>query len=78
MIISKDEILNVHVPASSDTVSEPEIRLVDVERKHILKILQTTGWRIKGQNGAAELLDLHPATLYSKMKRLGIQKPAQS
>ena len=77
MIISKDEVLNVRVPALPDTVSEPEIKIVDVERKHILKILQNTGWRIKGQSGAAELLGLHPATLYSKMKRLGIQRPAQ-
>ena len=77
MIISKDEVLNVRMPALSDTVSEPEIKLVDAERKHILKILQNTGWRIKGQSGAAELLGLHPATLYSKMKRLGIQRPAQ-
>ncbi|UCE55032.1 MAG: sigma 54-interacting transcriptional regulator [Desulfobacterales bacterium] len=77
MIISKDEVLNVRVPTLSDLITEPEIKLVDVERKHILKILQNTGWRIKGQNGAAELLGLHPATLYSKMKRLGIQRPAQ-
>ncbi len=76
MIISKDKVLNVRVPTLSDIVSEPEIKLVDVERKHILKILQNTGWRIKGQNGAAELLGLHPATLYSKMKRLEIQRPA--
>jgi PAS domain S-box-containing protein len=76
MIISKDDVLNVRVPALSDLITEPEIKLVDVERKHILKILQNTGWRIKGQNGAAELLGLHPATLYSKMKRLGIQRPA--
>jgi transcriptional regulator with GAF, ATPase, and Fis domain len=78
MIISKDEVLNVRVPTLSDLITEPEIKLVDVERKHIFKILQNTGWRIKGQNGAAELLGLHPATLYSKMKRLGIQRPAQS
>ncbi len=76
MIISKDEVLKVRVPDLSDSVKEPEIKLFDVERKHILKILHITGWRIKGQNGAAELLGLHPATLYSKMKRLGIQRPA--
>ena len=76
MIISKGEVLNARVPTLSDLVMEPEIKLVDVERNHILKVLQNTGWRIKGQNGAAELLGLHPATLYSKMKRLEIQRPA--
>jgi PAS domain S-box-containing protein len=74
MIISKDEVLNIRVPTLSDLVTEPEIKLVDVERNHILKILQNTGWRIKGRNGAAELLGLHPATLYSRMKRLGIER----
>lgn len=76
MILSKDEVLNVRVPTLSDLVLEPEIKLVDVERNHILKVLQNTGWQIKGQNGAAKLLGLHPATLYSKMKRLEIQRPA--
>lgn len=76
MIVSKGKVLNIRLPALSDLVMEPEIKLVDVERKHILKILESTGWRIKGRNGAAGLLDLHPATLYSKMKRLEIQRPS--
>jgi DNA-binding NtrC family response regulator len=74
MIITKNEVLNIRMPTLSDLVAEPETKLVDVERNHILKILQNTGWRIKGQNGAAELLGLHPATLYSRMKRLGIER----
>ena len=75
MIISKDDVLNVRVPTLPDLVTNTEIKLSEVERKHILKILHNTGWRIKGQNGAAKLLGLHPATLYSKMKRLGIKRP---
>jgi formate hydrogenlyase transcriptional activator len=48
--------------------------LSDVEREHILKILNQTSWKIEGQNGAAELLGLKPSTLRSRMKKLGIQK----
>jgi transcriptional regulator of acetoin/glycerol metabolism len=75
MIISKGAILIIRLPALSDLAVEPEIKLVDVERNHIVNILESTGWRIKGQNGAAKLLGLHPATLYSRMKRLGIERP---
>ena len=50
--------------------------LEDVERDHICAILDETGWKIQGKNSTAEILDLHPNTLRSRMKRLGIAKPA--
>ena len=31
-------------------------------------------WKVSGTDGAARLLGLNPQTLYSKIKRLGIQK----
>ena len=37
--------------------------------------LESTGWRIKGPKGAAAALGLNPATLYSRMKKLGIRRP---
>ena len=46
------------------------------ERAHILRICQATAWKIKGPNGAAVRLALNPGTLYSRMKKLGIQRPA--
>jgi transcriptional regulator with GAF, ATPase, and Fis domain len=46
------------------------------ERAHILRICQATGWKIKGPDGAASKLGLKPGTLYSRMKKLGIQRPA--
>jgi formate hydrogenlyase transcriptional activator len=48
-------------------------RLDDLEREHILRTLETTGGRIKGPTGAAAALGLNPATLYSRMKKLGIR-----
>lgn len=50
----------------------PPTALVEVEREHILKILGTTSWRIKGPHGAAIKLGLKPSTLYTRMKKLGI------
>ena len=48
--------------------------LEDVERSHILAVLRRTNWVIEGPRGAATVLDLHPNTLRSRLKRLGISK----
>jgi Nif-specific regulatory protein len=47
----------------------------EAERRAILKALETTGWRIAGRGGAADVLGLKPTTLHAKMKRLGVQRP---
>jgi transcriptional regulator with GAF, ATPase, and Fis domain len=41
----------------------------------LLEVLHRTGWRIRGRNGAAELLGLKPTTLEARMARLGITRP---
>jgi formate hydrogenlyase transcriptional activator len=46
--------------------------LAEVERRHILKILEVANWRIEGSKGAAILLGLHPNTLRGRMQKLGI------
>jgi transcriptional regulator of acetoin/glycerol metabolism len=48
--------------------------LEEVERQHILKVLEKTGWRVKGPYGAARLLEVNPSTLYSRMEKLGIHR----
>ncbi len=45
-----------------------------VERSHILAVLKQTSGRIDGPDGAARVLELHPNTLRSRMKRLGISR----
>jgi PAS domain S-box-containing protein len=50
-------------------------RMEDVERAHILQVLEECGWRIKGKSNAAERLGLHPSTLAHRLKKLGIQRP---
>jgi PAS domain S-box-containing protein len=53
--------------------------LTDHERQQrdkeiILRALEQTGGKIFGPGGAAELLDVKPTTLASRMKRMGIDK----
>ena len=45
------------------------------EKAHILRICEASAWRIKGPDGAANKLGLNPGTLYSRMKKLGVQRP---
>ncbi len=48
--------------------------LAELERDHILHVLQKTGWRVEGKNGAAILLDINPSTLRARMRKFGIQR----
>jgi formate hydrogenlyase transcriptional activator len=50
--------------------------LEELERHHILEVLAKTSWIVEGQKGAAKILNLHPNTLRSRMKKLGIRRPA--
>jgi transcriptional regulator with GAF, ATPase, and Fis domain len=50
--------------------------LEDVEREHILAVLEETGWRVAGQRGAAKVLGLKRTTLDARMRKLGISRPA--
>jgi predicted ATPase len=49
--------------------------LNEVEKQHILAVLAQTSWIIEGPGGAAKLLHLHPNTLRSRLKKLGIRRP---
>ncbi|HWG45465.1 MAG TPA: hypothetical protein VN688_22065 [Gemmataceae bacterium] len=46
-------------------------------RNHILAALEQSGWIIDGPQGAAKILVLHPNTLRSRMKKLGIARAPQ-
>ncbi len=49
--------------------------LAEAQRRHIIKVLETTNWRISGARGAAALLGLPPSSLYGKMRKLDIRRP---
>ncbi len=44
------------------------------ERDHIITVLKKCNGKIWGVGAAAEVLNLPPTTLKSKMKKLGIRK----
>jgi predicted ATPase/transcriptional regulator with GAF, ATPase, and Fis domain len=55
-------------------IPEDTLTLEAVEKRHILAVLEQTGGVIEGLQGAAKLLNLHPNTLRSRMKKLGITR----
>jgi PAS domain S-box-containing protein len=48
--------------------------LAEMEREYILRVLDRVGWKVEGKSGAAEVLDMNPGTLRSRMKKLGIRR----
>ena len=64
--------------AATATGAASGVTMEEVERAHILHVLGTTGWRVRGDGGAAEVLGLNPSTLRSRMKKLGIERPQAS
>jgi transcriptional regulator with GAF, ATPase, and Fis domain len=50
--------------------------LEDVERSHIMRVLEQARWRVRGTEGAASVLGLLPSTLEARMKKLGIRRPS--
>ncbi|MEO5956285.1 MAG: sigma 54-interacting transcriptional regulator [Nitrospiraceae bacterium] len=63
-------------PPSPLAEAEATDNLQELERQHILQMLERTQWRIYGPNGAAAQLGLNPSTLRSRLKRLDLKRPA--
>lgn len=72
LIAYNGPVFEAELPPMIRPVASSEDTAVEVERNHIHRVLQRTGWRIRGHGGAAETLDLKPTTLESRMRRLGI------
>jgi PAS domain S-box-containing protein len=49
--------------------------LEQVERDHIVRVLEQTNWKVSGQDGAAEILGLNRSTLRARIRKLGIRQP---
>lgn len=80
VILANAPVLKVDIPTNQMTTTtfpkNDSVLLEDVERAHILQILDACGWRVSGQNGAAQRLGLKPTTLESRMSKLGIRRPS--
>jgi len=55
----------------------PISTLEDNERSCILQALKKTNWKVRGEGGAANLLNINYSTLFFRMKKLGIERPPE-
>jgi formate hydrogenlyase transcriptional activator len=82
VILARSRIVRIepHVlPASNGTVepaADSASNLAEIERCHILRVLDSVQWRIYGPQGAAAQLGMNPSTLRSRMKKLGLRRPS--
>ncbi|HKA53947.1 MAG TPA: sigma 54-interacting transcriptional regulator, partial [Candidatus Binatia bacterium] len=63
-------------PGTADLPAE-RLTLEQAEYHHIVSVLKQTRWRVDGPQGAARILNVHPSTLRSRMKKLGIRRSAE-
>ena len=70
----KLQLGNLGFKSKGTTKSNKMMSFEDSQRSHILSILKLTNGKISGSNGAAQILDLNPKTLDSKMRKLGIKR----
>lgn len=63
------------VENDTDNVIPDELHTLEVmDRDYIIKVLEKTNWRIRGKNGASEILGLKPTTLESRIKKMDISR----
>ncbi|MBC2709811.1 MAG: sigma 54-interacting transcriptional regulator [Desulfosarcina sp.] len=75
LIVTSGRTLEVSLPRGAVAEFPEDLNLEETQRRHITRVLQKTGWRLSGRDGAAEVLGLKRTTLQSTMKRLGIRRP---
>jgi transcriptional regulator with GAF, ATPase, and Fis domain len=78
MIVTTSRRLVIPLPESTSSAVARSPKLVDVERDHILAVLESSSWRIRGAGGAAARLGMKPTTLETRMAKLGLKRPTAS
>lgn len=79
VILTKGDILSlIPLPSTVNAKNSAEDwndkTIQEIERMHILNVLNKCGGRIRGEEGAAKILGVPPTTLASKMIKLGIKR----
>jgi len=78
LLASTKLIEEIDLPAFSPQTfnkNEGAVKTLDeVEKEHIINVLRICKGRVSGVGGAAELLNISPASLYAKIKKLGIKQ----
>ena len=74
-VLLLEEVIDDTRIAAAPTTDAGSVRpLVEVEREHILRVMESCDWRVRGPGSAAKLLGINASTLYSRMKKLGIRR----
>jgi formate hydrogenlyase transcriptional activator len=76
MIVADGQALTLDLPKFLGNVEPTGVALTldEVDRQHIVAVLDRTGWRVSGKGGAAEILGINPKTLESRMQKLNIHR----
>lgn len=77
-VVTMDRGLRPRRPDIDAPTSEEILPMQEMERRHIVRALKRTGGKVYGPGGAAELLDLKPTTLQSRMRKLGVDRRRSS
>jgi transcriptional regulator with GAF, ATPase, and Fis domain len=81
-IVAPGAVIDTDKTLAPEATSPQEVvgigMLAQVERAHILSVLEKTGWIISGKRGAAAVLGINPSTLRSRLLKLGIARAAGS
>src|SRR5918995_4097663 len=75
MIVTDKPRLQIAIPMPPSIGHGSSLKLIDIEREHIRRVLETAAWRIRGSGGAADTLGLRPTTLETRMAKLGLTRP---
>ncbi len=80
VILSDSETLGIQGFTSKNgknkrSISNVDLTLDEIQRNHMLSVLNKTNWKVDGKDGAAKILDFKPSTFRDKMKKLGIKRP---
>ena len=67
------ERAHLTLPAAAAPADSDLLTLEAMEKRHILQTLEKTGGVLGGPKGAARLLGVNRSTLWSRMKKLGIE-----
>ena len=75
MILCRGGTLQITLPVpTAPQADAQDLTLDELQRSHILRILERTAFRIRGPGGAAELLGIKPTTLEARILRLNIAR----
>jgi len=74
-VLRLEEALGLPAAAADERASTPSEALHDVERAHLVQVLERCQWTVEGPGQAADRLGLKPSTLRDRMRKLGLVRP---